>query len=57
MLPLLKSQESSIFKLLHVLVIDEMVYLVEARALADFVKSSLETAVLFVDLETDPPKV
>ncbi|KAG6395509.1 hypothetical protein SASPL_146154 [Salvia splendens] len=50
-------KESLICKLLHVLVVDDMVYLVEARALADFVKSSLETAVLFMDLETDPPKM
>ncbi|XP_057781567.1 uncharacterized protein LOC130999893 isoform X1 [Salvia miltiorrhiza] len=50
-------KESSIFKLLHVVVVDDMVYLVEARALADFVESSLETALLFVDLETDPPKM
>ncbi|KAH6816052.1 hypothetical protein C2S53_011808 [Perilla frutescens var. hirtella] len=50
-------QESSIFKLLHVLVVDDMVYLVQVRALADFVKSSLETALFFVDLEADPPKI
>lgn len=45
------------FKLLHVVVIDDMVYLVESRALMDFVKSSFETDVLFVDVESDPPKV
>ncbi|KAI3470137.1 hypothetical protein Pfo_026800 [Paulownia fortunei] len=52
-------KESSIFELLHVMVIDDMVYLIQVRALADFVKSSLsmETAMLFVDLENDPPKI
>ncbi|EYU37374.1 hypothetical protein ABFS82_07G087700 [Erythranthe guttata] len=50
---------SSIFELLHVMVIDEMIYLINARTLADFVKSSLtmETTMLFVDLENDPPKL
>lgn len=50
-------KESSMFKLLHVVVMDDMVYLVQARALMDFVKSSLETDVLFVDVESDPPKM
>ncbi|KAL6528008.1 hypothetical protein OROHE_014958 [Orobanche hederae] len=52
-------QESSFFELLHVMVIDDMVYLIQVRALADFIKSSLsmETALLFLDLENDPPKM
>ncbi|KAL3829216.1 hypothetical protein ACJIZ3_018018 [Penstemon smallii] len=52
-------KESSIFDLLKVMVIDDMVYLVQVRALADFVKSSLklESKMLFVDLENDPPKM
>ncbi|KAK6146309.1 hypothetical protein DH2020_020178 [Rehmannia glutinosa] len=52
-------KESSIFELLHVMVIDDMIYLIQVRALAEFVKSSLsmETAMLFVDLENDPPKM
>ncbi|KAL6532136.1 hypothetical protein OROGR_014106 [Orobanche gracilis] len=51
--------ESSFFELLHVMVIDDMVYLIQVRALADFIKSSLsmETALLFLDLENDPPKM
>ncbi|KAL6582127.1 hypothetical protein OROMI_006141 [Orobanche minor] len=41
------------------MVIDDMVYLIQVRALADFIKSSLsmETALLFLDLENDPPKM
>ncbi|GFP95810.1 hypothetical protein PHJA_001725200 [Phtheirospermum japonicum] len=52
-------KESSIFELLQVMVIDDMVYLIQVKALADFIKSSLsmETAMLFVDLENDPPKM
>lgn len=56
---LMISQGSSIFELLRVMVIDDMIYLIHVRTLADFVKSSLsmETATLFVDLENDPQKV
>ncbi|KAG8369501.1 hypothetical protein BUALT_Bualt14G0020200 [Buddleja alternifolia] len=52
-------KESSIFELLRVMVIDEMIYLIQLEELADFVKSSLnmETTMLFVDLENDPPKM
>ncbi|XP_009767312.1 uncharacterized protein [Nicotiana sylvestris] len=49
----------SVFKPLHVMVIEDMIYLVHARAFAEFVKSSLdlETRLIFVDLEQDPPKM
>ncbi|KAL8479556.1 hypothetical protein ACS0TY_026454 [Phlomoides rotata] len=52
-------KESSIFELLHVMVIDDMVYLIHIRSLTDFVESSLslETEMLYVDLENDPPKM
>ncbi|KAL0377145.1 UNVERIFIED_CONTAM: hypothetical protein Scaly_0832100 [Sesamum calycinum] len=52
-------KESSIFEHLLVMVIDDMIYLIQVRALVEFVKSSLslETAMLFVDLENDPPKI
>lgn len=52
-------EDCSIFKPLHVMVIEDMIYLVHARAFAEFVKSSLnlETRLIFVDLEHDPPKM
>ena len=41
------------------MVIEDMIYLIHARALAEFVKSSLnlETEVVLIDVEQDPPKV
>ncbi|XP_057958085.1 uncharacterized protein LOC131150974 isoform X2 [Malania oleifera] len=52
-------KESSIFENLRVMVIEDMVYLVHVRGLAEFVESSLnsETELYFVDLEQDPPKM
>ncbi|KAK4375056.1 hypothetical protein RND71_005733 [Anisodus tanguticus] len=52
-------EDCSIFKPLHVMVIEDMIYLVHARAFAEFVKSSLnlETRLIYVDLEQDPPKM
>ncbi|KAL2507267.1 hypothetical protein Fot_30914 [Forsythia ovata] len=52
-------KESSVFELLRVMVIEDMIYLIQVRELADFVKSSLnlEIETLFVDLEKDPPKM
>lgn len=52
-------KESSVFEHLRVMVIEDMIYLIQVRALADFVKSSLnlEIEMLFVDLEKDPPKM
>ncbi|KAJ8560374.1 hypothetical protein K7X08_004432 [Anisodus acutangulus] len=52
-------EDCSIFKPLHVMVIEDMIYLVHARAFAEFVKSSLnlEMRLIYVDLEQDPPKM
>lgn len=52
-------EDCSIFKPLHVMVIEDMIYLVHASAFAEFVKCSLnlETRLIFVDLEHDPPKM
>ncbi|KAF5949538.1 hypothetical protein HYC85_011531 [Camellia sinensis] len=52
-------KESSIFQLLRVMVIEDMIYLIHVQELAEFVRSSLnsETELLFVDLERDPPKM
>ncbi|WMV55405.1 hypothetical protein MTR67_048790 [Solanum verrucosum] len=52
-------EDCSIFKPLHVMVIEDMIYLVHASAFAEFVKCSLnlDTRLIFVDLEHDPPKV
>ncbi|CAN4119752.1 unnamed protein product [Withania somnifera] len=52
-------KECSVFKPLYVMVIEDMIYLVHARAFAEFVKSSLnlETRLIFVDLEHDPPQM
>ena len=59
LLYLQKVQESCIFEHLRVMIIDEMIYLVHARGLAEHVQSSLnsESPLLFVDIEQDPPKV
>lgn len=52
-------QESSIFKHLRVMVIDDMIYLIHVEELAELVKSTLnsEVELHFVDIEQDPPKV
>ncbi|XP_059310497.1 uncharacterized protein LOC132061849 isoform X3 [Lycium ferocissimum] len=52
-------EDCLVFKPLCVMVIEDMIYLVHARAFAEFVKSSLnlETRLIFVDLEHDPPKM
>ncbi|XP_043811601.1 uncharacterized protein LOC110613980 isoform X2 [Manihot esculenta] len=52
-------QESAIFERLRVMVIEDMIYLIHVRALAEYVKSSLNSKVelLFVNLEQDPPKM
>ncbi|XP_049375641.1 uncharacterized protein LOC125840716 isoform X2 [Solanum verrucosum] len=52
-------EDCSIFKPLHVMVIEDMIYLVHASAFAEFVKCSLnlDTRLIFVDLEHDPPKM
>lgn len=47
------------FENLRVMVIEDMIYLIHIKWLAEFVRSNLnsETEVLFADLEQDPPKV
>ncbi|KAK9288439.1 hypothetical protein L1049_016896 [Liquidambar formosana] len=52
-------KESSIFERLRVMVIEDMIYLIHVRVLAEHVRSSLnsESELLFVDLEQDPPKI
>ncbi|KAM1270759.1 hypothetical protein ACFX13_032630 [Malus domestica] len=52
-------KESPIFEHLRVMVIEEMIYLIHVRGLADHVRSSLnsEQELLFVDVERDPPKM
>ncbi|XP_027164148.1 uncharacterized protein LOC113764442 isoform X5 [Coffea eugenioides] len=52
-------KESPVFELLKVMVIEDMIYFIHARALAEFVKSSLnlETEVVLIDVEQDPPKM
>lgn len=52
-------KESSVFEFLKVMVLEDMIYLIHTRSFANFMKSSLdmETQVLFIDLEQDPPKI
>lgn len=52
-------QESSIFEHLRVMVIEDMIYLIHVKGIAELVNSSLnlETELNFVDIEQDPPKV
>ncbi len=52
-------QQSPIFEHLKVMVIDDMIYLIHVKGLAEYVRSSLslEAQLHFVDLEQDPPKV
>ncbi|KAL8104343.1 uncharacterized protein LOC141678554 isoform X2 [Apium graveolens] len=52
-------KESSIFKHLRVMVIDDMIYLIHVQGLAQLVKSTFnsEVELHFVDIEQDPPKM
>lgn len=52
-------QESHIFEHLRVMLIEDMIYLVHRRGLAELVRSSLnsDAQLFFVDLEQDPPQV
>ncbi|XVF65588.1 hypothetical protein PTKIN_Ptkin09bG0260600 [Pterospermum kingtungense] len=52
-------KESPIFEQLRVMVVDDMIYLIHAKELAEYVSLSLnsEVELLFVDLEEDPPKM
>ncbi|KAL5543155.1 hypothetical protein UlMin_010865 [Ulmus minor] len=52
-------KESSFFEHLRIMIIEDMIYLVHVRGLAEHVHSSLnsELPLLFVNLEEDPPKM
>lgn len=51
-------QESPFFEHLRVMTIEDMIFLVHVKELAEYVNSSLSLRGLyFVDLEQDPPKV
>lgn len=52
-------KESPIFEHLRVMVIEDMIYLIHVKGLAEHVRLSLssEVQLLFVDLEQDPPKM
>ncbi|XP_042482555.1 uncharacterized protein LOC122062954 isoform X2 [Macadamia integrifolia] len=51
--------ESLFLQPLRVMVIEDMIYLIHVRGLAEYVESSLnsETKILFVNLQQDPPKM
>ncbi|XP_024984334.1 uncharacterized protein LOC112520266 isoform X2 [Cynara cardunculus var. scolymus] len=55
----LTQEESSIFENLRVMVIEDMIYLIHIRGLADLIKLTInkEQEVHFIDLERDPPKI
>ncbi|KAJ9558698.1 hypothetical protein OSB04_013312 [Centaurea solstitialis] len=55
----LAQEESSIFENLRVMVIEDMIYLIHVRGLADLIKLTInkELELHFVDLEQDPPKM
>lgn len=52
-------KESPSFEYLRVMVIEDMIYLIHVKGLAEYVSSSLssEAELHFVDLEQDPPKM
>ncbi|KAF5783149.1 hypothetical protein HanXRQr2_Chr11g0504571 [Helianthus annuus] len=52
-------EESSIFENLRVMVIEDMIYLICVRELAELIKLTInkELELYFVDLEQDPPKM
>lgn len=52
-------QECTIFQQFRVMVIEDMIYLLDARNFSEFVTRSLSSDAnqYFVDLEQDPPKV
>ncbi|KAG8481287.1 hypothetical protein CXB51_026114 [Gossypium anomalum] len=57
--PLFNKLESTIFEQLRVMVIEDMIYLIHVKEMAEYVSSSLssEVELLFVDLEQDPPRM
>lgn len=52
-------KDTSILQPLRVMIIEEMIYLIHVKGLADYALSSLsfQPQLLFVDLEQDPPKM
>ncbi|CAN1335228.1 hypothetical protein LINPERPRIM_LOCUS36673 [Linum perenne] len=52
-------QESDVFQCLRVMVVDDMIYLIHIKGLAEYAMTSLNSKVelLFVNLERDPPEV
>ncbi|CAI9096449.1 OLC1v1032602C1 [Oldenlandia corymbosa var. corymbosa] len=52
-------KESPFFEHLKVMVIEDMIYLVHARAFAEFIHSSLhfDTEMVLMNIEQDPPKI
>ncbi|KAJ4956657.1 hypothetical protein NE237_013440 [Protea cynaroides] len=55
----LSQKESLVLQPLRVMVIEDMIYLIHVRGLAEYVESSLnsETKMVFVDIQQDPPKM
>ncbi|CAN1335221.1 hypothetical protein LINPERPRIM_LOCUS36673 [Linum perenne] len=51
-------QESDVFQCLRVMVVDDMIYLIHIKGLAEYAMTSLNSKVelLFVNLERDPPE-
>ncbi|XP_031478091.1 uncharacterized protein LOC116249099 isoform X1 [Nymphaea colorata] len=58
LLDLIKKQ-SSLFELLRVMIIEDMIYLIHIRGLAEHALASLclKREILFVDIDKDPPKM
>ncbi|CAN1845563.1 hypothetical protein LINPERHAP1_LOCUS37888 [Linum perenne] len=52
-------QESDVFQCLRVMVVDDMIYLIHIKGLAEYAMTSLNSKVelLFVNLERDPPEM
>lgn len=55
----INQEESSIFENLRIMVIEDMIYLIHVKGLADLIKLTInkELELHFVDLEQDPPKM
>lgn len=53
----LAQKESPIFQHLRLMVIQEMIYLISVTEMNDFLDSSLDSQLIFVDLEQESPKV
>lgn len=53
----LAQKESTIFEDLRLMVIQEMIYLIHVTEITEFVDSSLDSQLIFVDLEQESPTV